>query len=70
MPDDKDTWNMTFYHRAIRTKIGDALRVHYDCEVTQPMPHRLFTLLLELNEQPEAEEMKAISLPRSSDRKQ
>lgn len=67
MSDDKDTWNMTFYHRAIRTKIGDALRAQYDGEITQPMPHQLFTLLLELNEQPEGEEMKNGSAVRNGE---
>lgn len=56
MADDNDTWNMTYYHRAIRTKIGEGLRTHYDRELAQPLPHRLFTLLIELNDPPDSEE--------------
>ena len=36
----------SFYYRAIRTKIGDALRAQYD--VKEPLPEPLAKILLEL----------------------
>jgi len=54
-----------FTGRTIRT-IGAALRAMYDSELSEPMPHRLFTLLIGLNEQPEVCEAKSDS-PRGSD---
>jgi hypothetical protein len=41
-------WNTTFYHRAIRTKIGQELRERYD--LRQELPHRILTLLTQLDE--------------------
>jgi len=49
-----DAWNTTYYHRAIRTRIGEALRAHLDDEQA-PLPHRLLTLLMQLNEQENSE---------------
>ena len=43
-------------HRTVRTKIGAALRVLYNSELSQPIPHRLFTLLIDLDEPAEVEE--------------
>jgi hypothetical protein len=37
----------SFYYRAIRTKIGDALRAQYD--VKEPLPEPLAKILLELD---------------------
>src|SRR4029077_9635781 len=39
-------WNTTFYHRAIRTKIGQALRATYD--LPQELPHQMLALLMQL----------------------
>jgi hypothetical protein len=47
MPDENDVWNTTFYHRAIRTKIGEALSVDYD--LSKPLPNRVRTLLEKLD---------------------
>jgi hypothetical protein len=49
-----DAWNTTYYHRAIRIRIGEALRAHFDNEPT-PLPHQLLTLLMLLNEPENAE---------------
>jgi hypothetical protein len=48
MPDEHDVWNTTFYHRAIRTKIGEALSADYD--LSKPLPDRVRTLLEKLDE--------------------
>jgi hypothetical protein len=56
MADGYDTGNIPFYNRTIRTRIGAALRTMYDSELSQPIPHRLFTLLIDLDEQREVEE--------------
>ena len=48
MPDENDVWNTTFYHRAIRTKIGEALSADYD--LSQSLPDRVRTLLEKLDE--------------------
>jgi len=53
-----DAWNTTYYQRAIRTRIGETLRAQYDRE-RSPMPHRLFTLLMQLNESAGTDEEKA-----------
>ena len=37
----------SFYYRAIRTKIGDALRAQYD--VKEPLPEPFAKILLELD---------------------
>ena len=50
MERERNVWDKTFYHRVIQSKIGDALRTQYD-PVSQPLPHRLLTLLMQLNEQ-------------------
>jgi hypothetical protein len=41
-------WNTTFYHRAIRTKIGQALRATYD--LPQELPHQMLALLMQLGD--------------------
>jgi hypothetical protein len=53
MPREHDAWQKTFYHRAIQTSLGSALRAQYD--LTEPLPDRLTQLLRELDdlEQPD-----------------
>jgi len=41
----------TFYHRVIQTKLGQVLRAQYEPDLAQPLPHRLLTILMQLNEQ-------------------
>jgi hypothetical protein len=41
----------SFYYRAIRTKVGDALRAQYD--LNEPLPKRLTKTLLELDQREE-----------------
>jgi hypothetical protein len=40
---DLDAWNRTFYHRAIRAKIGNELRAQY--ELPQELPSGFLRLL-------------------------
>jgi hypothetical protein len=56
-----DGYDTAIYNQAIRTRIGAALRSMYDSEVSQPVPHRLFTLLIDLNKRPEVKEIKSNS---------
>ena len=37
-------------HHLIQTKIGQVLRARYEHDLAQPLPHRLLTLLTQLNE--------------------
>jgi hypothetical protein len=48
MPDERDVWNTTFFHRAIRKKIGEARSADYD--LSQPVPNTIHTLLDKLDE--------------------
>jgi hypothetical protein len=48
MPENRDVWQKTFYHRAIQTSLGSALRAQYD--LSEPMPDRLTQLLRELDD--------------------
>jgi hypothetical protein len=49
---ERNPWEKTFYHRVIQAKIGEALREQYDKDyASQPLPHGLLTLLMQLNEQ-------------------
>lgn len=48
MTKGQDVWRKTFYHRAIQTSLGSALRAQYD--LSEPLPERLAGLLRELNE--------------------
>ena len=43
MPDHHDEFRDSFYYRAIRTRIGAALRAQFD--VSQPLPDRITALL-------------------------
>ena len=45
-----NVWDKTFYHRVIQSKLGDALRTQYG-PVSAPLPDRLLTLLMQLDEQ-------------------
>jgi len=51
MAREYNAWDKTFYHRAIQTKIGQGLREQYDQDLTMPLPHNLFTLVMQLGEQ-------------------
>jgi hypothetical protein len=55
MERERNIWEKSFYHRAIQSKIGQGLRAQYDQDLAQPLPHRLFTLLLQLGERQNAE---------------
>ena len=50
MEHERNVWDKTFHRGIIHSKIGDALRAQYD-SLSQPLPHRLLTLLIQLNEQ-------------------
>ena len=43
MSDRDDEFRDSFYYRAIRTRIGAALRAQFD--MSQPLPERIATLL-------------------------
>ena len=45
---ERDVWNTTFYHRAIRRKIGEALSAGHD--LSRPLPERIRTLLVQLDD--------------------
>ena len=48
MQNERDVWNTTFYHRAIRKGIGEALSAGYN--LSQPLPDRMGKLLSQLDE--------------------
>jgi hypothetical protein len=56
-----DDFKDSFYYRAIRTKIGAALRAQYD--LTEPLPDRLAELLGELEQR---EDGKAVAPEKKS----
>src|SRR4051794_18822124 len=45
---DDDPWQKTYFHRAIQTSIGRALRAQYD--LSEPLPDQLSSLLQRLDE--------------------
>jgi hypothetical protein len=47
MQNEGDPWKKTFYHRAIQTHIGRALRARYD--LSQPMPDQLARLVMRID---------------------
>ena len=47
MQNEGDPWKKTFYHRAIQTHIGRALRARYD--LSQPMPDELARLVMRID---------------------
>ena len=55
MTREYNAWDKTFYHRAIQTKIGQGLREQYDQDLARPLPHNLFTLVMQLGEHQERE---------------
>ena len=57
MEDERSPWEKTFYHRVIQTKNGEALRAQYD-QKHKPLPHRFLTLLMQLDEQQNADAAK------------
>jgi Anti-sigma factor NepR len=44
-------WDETFYNRVILRKIGQGLKEVYEQDVARPLPHRMFTLLMQLSQQ-------------------
>jgi hypothetical protein len=46
MPDHHDEFRDSFYYRAIRTRIGAALRAQFD--LSPPLPERITVLLARL----------------------
>ena len=57
MEDERSPWEKTFYHRVIQTRIGEVLRAQYD-QKHKPLPHRFLTLLMQLDEQQNADAAK------------
>jgi anti-sigma factor NepR-like protein len=51
MEHERNSWEKTFSPRIIQRKIGQVLKAQYDQDLAQPLPHRLLTLLMLLNEQ-------------------
>jgi hypothetical protein len=48
MPDERDVWNTTFFHCAIRKRIGEPFSAGHD--LSQPRPDTTHTLLDKLDE--------------------
>jgi len=65
MAREYNAWDKTFYHRAIQTKIGQGLREQYDQDLARPLPHNLFTLVMQLGEQQERGRMARVEKARS-----
>ena len=61
MEDERSPWEKTFYHRAIQTRIGEVLRAQYD-QKHKPLPHRFLTLVMQLDEQQNADAAKDSSI--------
>ena len=55
--EDESPWEKTFYHRVIQTRIGEVLRAQYD-QKHKPLPHRFLTLVMQLDEQQNADAAK------------
>jgi hypothetical protein len=55
MKRERNPRDKAFYLSVIQTKIGQGLRAQYDQDLAQPLPHRLFTLLMRLGEQKNTE---------------
>jgi hypothetical protein len=51
MERERNPWENTFSPRIIQRKIGQVLKAQYDQDLAQPLPHRLLTLLMQLNGQ-------------------
>jgi hypothetical protein len=52
METKRDVWNTTYFHPAIRKRIGETLSTGYD--LSKPLPDRMRALLTQL-EEPSAE---------------
>jgi hypothetical protein len=50
MERERNPRDNAFYLSVIQTKIGQGLRAQYDPDLAQPLPHRLFTLLMQIGE--------------------
>src|SRR5258708_35405563 len=61
MEDERSPWKKTFSHRAIKTRIGEVLRAQYD-QKHKPLPHRFLTLVMQLDEQQNADAAKDSSI--------
>jgi hypothetical protein len=48
MESERDVWDTTCFHRAIRKRIGEAFLAGYN--LSQPLPDRMRTLLNRLDE--------------------
>jgi hypothetical protein len=46
MESERDVWNTTYFHRAIRKRIGETLSAGYD--LSTPLPDRMRILLASL----------------------
>jgi hypothetical protein len=46
-----DVWNTNLYHRAIRKTISEVLSQSKRYDLSQPLPERIRTLLVQLDEQ-------------------
>jgi hypothetical protein len=57
MFDRNDDFRDSFYYRAIRTRIGAALRAQFD--MSQPLPERITALLTRLGKDASAEPVDA-----------
>jgi hypothetical protein len=53
MQNERDVWNTSRLHRAIRKGIGETLLARYD--LSEPLPNRMRALLAQLDE-PNAED--------------
>ena len=51
--DEWDNWEKALRLRAVQTKIGQELRAQY--ELPEELPHRILTLLMQLNAQQDSE---------------
>jgi hypothetical protein len=51
MKRERNPWEETFYSRVILKKIGQGLKELYDQDLARPPPHRMFTLLMQLNQE-------------------
>jgi hypothetical protein len=48
MESERDVWNTTYFHRAIRKRIGETLSAGHDLSI--PLPERMGILLGQLDE--------------------
>jgi hypothetical protein len=50
MKREGNPWDETYYNRVILRKIGQGLKGLYDQDLARPLPHRMFTLLMQLSQ--------------------